>query len=339
AEESFFDLGGHSLLATRLISRARTELGLGLGIHDLFNAPTVAALADRLADATEHDSLAPLLPLRAGDGRTPLFCVHPGAGIGWVYSALLDRLDADQPVYALQARALRDPDALPKSVPDMAADYVEQIRRVQPTGPYQLLGWSFGALVAQAMAVHLQGLGQEVALLALLDGYPAQEPQEPQEPQEGADAPDPATAPEPDTLADLLASLGHRLPAAPQGAREAAGPLELADFVRLASAGDGPLAGLGEEVVAALGTAFVGHARLDLTHRPQVYRGDAVFFSAALETDGTSVADWAPYLTGAVEHHAIDCEHGDMMRAEPAARIGALLAPALLAHRTPRRPC
>ncbi len=54
----------------------------------------------------------------------------------------------------------------------MAAHYVQPIRHVQPTGPYHLLGWSFGGLVAHAIATRLQNAGEQVDLLALLDAYP-----------------------------------------------------------------------------------------------------------------------------------------------------------------------
>jgi pimeloyl-ACP methyl ester carboxylesterase len=61
---------------------------------------------------------------------------------------------------------------LPGSLPDMASDYVEQIRTVQATGPYYLLGWSFGGMVAQEMAVQLREAGHQVAGLILVDSYP-----------------------------------------------------------------------------------------------------------------------------------------------------------------------
>ncbi|GHH43356.1 amino acid adenylation domain-containing protein [Lentzea cavernae] len=292
ATENFFELGGHSLLAARFVARARTH-GLDLGVQDLFAAPTAEDLATRPDSGEQSD----LLPLRSGT-RTPLFCVHPGAGIGWVYTSLLDHLDRDQPVHALQARGVRDPHAVPGSVAEMAADYVEQIRAVQPHGPYQLLGWSFGALVAHAMAVRLQELGEPVELLALLDGYPADD-----------DTPPLADT---DALAELLDSLGHDVTTAPG----------IEDFVRIANSA-GPLAGFDDEMITALGRVFVAHAGLGRTHRPSVLRGDAVLFTA---TPGDATPQsWRPHLTGVIEHHEIPCRHGEMVHAEPARLIAAVL--------------
>ncbi|GAA3168957.1 MULTISPECIES: amino acid adenylation domain-containing protein [Streptomyces] len=309
-DDGFFTLGGHSLIAARLVASIRSSLGRQIGIQDLFAAPTVAALAARLEANRHQDSLAPLLSLRDGrPGRTPLFCVHPGAGIGWVYAALLDRLDPEQPVYALQALALRPEAEAPGSVVELAADYVRRIREVQPCGPYRLLGWSFGAVVAHAMAVRLQEQGEETELLALLDGYPPV-------PCGGPDEP----ADEPDPLAELLTSLGHPV-AGTSGER-----LATADFIRLTGRGDGPLAGLDEETISAMARAFIHHAALGRAHRPEVFRGDAVLFSAALDPDAGDPDAWRRFVSGGLAVHPVDCVHGAMMQQGPAERIGAVIA-------------
>lgn len=168
-DDSFFELGGHSLLATRLVAKARARLGVEFAVRTLFEAPTVAGLAERLDSDSPATSLEVLLPLRAEGGKPPLFCVHPATGLGWVYAGLLQHLDQEQPIYALQARGLAGQVEFAESLDDMAADYVAQIRAVQPHGPYHLLGWSSGGAVAHAIAELLRADGEPVRLLAMLD--------------------------------------------------------------------------------------------------------------------------------------------------------------------------
>ena len=173
-DDNFFALGGHSLLATRLVSRIRSSMDVEIAIRSLFEAPTVAALAELIASGRSPDSdLAALLPLRPDGSKQPLFCIHDAGGLSWSYSRLIPHIPSDYPIYGLQAHNLGRRAALPGSLDEVAADYLHLIREIQPVGPYHLLGWSFGGLVAHAIATQLQGMGQEVALLALLDSYPA----------------------------------------------------------------------------------------------------------------------------------------------------------------------
>ncbi|WP_158595995.1 thioesterase domain-containing protein [Oleomonas cavernae] len=93
-------------------------------------------------------------------------------GLGWGYAGLLRYLGADRPLYALQSHGLTRFEALPQSVEAIAQNYLGLIRGVQPHGPYHLLGWSFGGLVAHEIARRLRDGGEAVAFLGLLDAYP-----------------------------------------------------------------------------------------------------------------------------------------------------------------------
>ncbi|NYI04686.1 non-ribosomal peptide synthetase [Allostreptomyces psammosilenae] len=168
--DNFFERGGHSLLVPRLVLRAREALGLELTVRGVLTRPTVAGL---LADGapTANGLLSPVLRLREGDGP-PLWCVHPGSGLGWVYTALLPYLPPPHAVHALQARGL-DGGAPAADFAALVEDYAARITAVQPTGPYLLAGWSFGGTAAHAVAVRLRALGHDVALLAVIDAWPA----------------------------------------------------------------------------------------------------------------------------------------------------------------------
>ncbi|MEU6213652.1 thioesterase domain-containing protein, partial [Streptomyces sp. NPDC047023] len=203
-DDNFFELGGHSLLATRLISRIRTTLHTELPLATLFQHPTVAALTPHLDTTTTGHATGILLPLRREGTLPPLFCIHPGAGPSWCYAPLLPYVDPDRPVYGIQTPALTDPDFAPESVEELAHRYLLHLRRVQPDGPYHLLGWSFGGLVAHAIATALRAAGEEVAFLSVVDGYPAEAfPEEPR--------PDTAGATEDEGLTAVLAATDPEL--------------------------------------------------------------------------------------------------------------------------------
>ncbi|QKW53633.1 non-ribosomal peptide synthetase [Streptomyces buecherae] len=322
AEDSFFDLGGNSLLATRLIAQIQSTLGVELQISALFQTPTPASLAHAVqAGTTSGHALKVLLPLRPSGSRLPLFCLHPAGGISWPYAGLLRHLGPDYPLYGLQACGLAKPEALPTTVEEMAADYLEHIRTVQPAGPYHLLGWSFGGMVAHALATQLQRDGEQVALLALLDTFPPGE--------EDDEAMPPLS--EQDRLAHLLGDV-----AGYDGQDASAKELDrdrMVDILRRERAVPAHL--LDERPLAALTAVYNNNTRLLRGFTPEPFKGDLLLFTVAQPAHdnppgtGQVPQAWQPYVTGRITTHTITSKHRQMMRPEALAQLGPLLATTL----------
>ncbi|MGW1216146.1 amino acid adenylation domain-containing protein [Streptomyces sp. NPDC002499] len=245
---------------------------------------------------TDSRELEVLLPLRATGDRPPLFCLHETTGLSWIYAALLQYLPQDLPVYGVQARGLTGAEPPADSIEEMAADYAEQIRSVQTTGPYHLLGWSLGGVLAHAVAARLEELGEEVALLAMLDAYPRNGvgtslyTYDDEETPEGRDS-------------------GRRMQRGPGGQ---------------------DITGVSGPALENVRKVIQNTAGFMPDHTPGHIRGDLLVFVATQDRPEDkpvreAVASWAPYVGGDVESHEIAARHKEMLKPTPAAHIGRVL--------------
>ena len=131
-QDSFFELGGHSLQAIQTMARIMNELGVELPLSSLFQAPTVEAMAQQLVHAGAKSPWTPLVPLQASGTKRPFFAIHGGHGEVLFYQALAEQLGKDQPFYALRAIGNDYPEMAHTDIEEMAACYIEAIRKVQP---------------------------------------------------------------------------------------------------------------------------------------------------------------------------------------------------------------
>ncbi|HET6375842.1 MAG TPA: amino acid adenylation domain-containing protein, partial [Methylocella sp.] len=167
--ESFFDLGGHSILAVQLAQQMRDVLKTDIPLAALFQYPTIAAMAEWL-DFERRAAAAPLITLREGQtGRLPLYLLHTGVGHVHGYQPLIAALSADDPIYGLQMRAASDPGIEPQDFGSAVKDYAEVLQLHHPGGPFRLLGWSLGGLLAAGVAAQLARSGASVGFLGLID--------------------------------------------------------------------------------------------------------------------------------------------------------------------------
>jgi thioesterase domain-containing protein len=167
--DNFFELGGHSFLALRLLGQIQQRLGQQLLLVSLFEGATIHQLAQLLQKQTPQKPKSPLEPIQPAGSKPPFFCVHEITGSVLGYVNLARRLGLEQPFYGLQTPDFGADRRPYETLQEMAADYIKELRKLQPEGPYHLGGWSSGGLVAFEMAQQLTRDAHEVALLALID--------------------------------------------------------------------------------------------------------------------------------------------------------------------------
>lgn len=198
----------------------------------------------------------------------------------------------DQPIYGLQVRGLFENDQPAATLDEMAFDYISQIRRVQPHGPYKLLGYSFRGTVAHTMASYLEQQGERVVLLGIMDSLPG---------RHGSF-----------TREDQIPDIMERLAAKKRNNNSNIVTDVEREFWRKA-----PEVGC-------------WNVRLASNHSNPSYSGNAILFRAAIQQDATEPvidsSDWERYIAGKIDVYDLDCVHDDMAQQEHLAKIGAVMA-------------
>lgn len=329
-EDNFFDLGGHSLVAVRLLARVRRDFSVELALSALVEGPTVAQMASVIAQRQggEEATTSCLVALTAGrqsGHRRPFFCVHPSGGNVLCYVELARRLGPEQPFYGLQAPGLIGEAARSETVTTLAERYLEEVKVVQPSGPYRLGGWSMGGVVAYEMARRLRADGEDVSTLAIIDTVAP-----------GGNA-DQGKAPDDASLAAWFArDLGGLLGQDTQAAPDADDLRPLDPAVRLErivawAHGAGALGpDVGEVEVERLWRIFRTNFRAMLDHSPAPWDGPLMVLQAREGLAAAAGGDlgWER-LAPQADVHAIEGDHYSIMAWPAVAVVAAALADAL----------
>ncbi|MGW2421033.1 non-ribosomal peptide synthetase [Streptomyces sp. NPDC001709] len=293
-DDGFFALGGHSLLATRLSVRLRKQFDIDIPIRTIIKYPTVAELAALMlaggVPADDADTFAVVLPLNSdpGTGKPPVWFFHGGGGLGWAYYSFAAHLQ-DRPAYALQSRGSDGVEPLAGSAQEMIEDYVTQILKIQPEGPFNLIGWSFGGTVVQAVADALDRRGHEVSLVAILDAQPG--------------------------------GHGFRQVHADKDSEDYRAELEddFSQYIRM---------GNRQGFLDTMSKVMANNTSLMVDFESPVFRGDVLYFHAALE-DTSYAHLWRPYVGGSLHVHDLHATHHEMHMPAPVTQFFEVVQPKL----------
>jgi thioesterase domain-containing protein/aryl carrier-like protein len=299
-DDDFFRLGGHSLLAVRLVERLRTR-GVSISVRELVAARTVRRLLERMNLSSVQGSREVLLPIRTDGDGPALFCVHNASGLSWCYMPLARCVPASFRLYGLQARGLDGTSEFPDFMQEMAANYIEQMRSVQATGPYHLLGYSFGGLVAHEIAVQLRAVGEEVAALVVADTVPLAGPVVPERRRLHPDAA--KGGPRKRVAADPEAIKARRMEAARREAGRILGAISDDEIMRLVE--------FFQKSQGLLQSFEIGQ-----------FDGNALVVVATEGwAEGAPEEHWKPYISGEISTVLIQGRHAEILQPDKLAEI------------------
>jgi acyl transferase domain-containing protein/thioesterase domain-containing protein/D-arabinose 1-dehydrogenase-like Zn-dependent alcohol dehydrogenase/acyl carrier protein len=301
-EDDFFEFGGDSLLAVQLTTYVRTQLQVELSTQALLNAPTIANLVKLLKHAETQntpgsDEPKLLVEIKSGNPQhPPLVMIHPIGGYVFFYRELAQQLESEQPVYGIQAQGVDGKSTPLDQVEAMATQYIRQLQKYQPTGPYLLGGSSFGGMIAYEMAQQLKQQGEDIGLLVLID------------------TPGPEHMPtghlneDVEVMAYIL-EVGNGIRISVDELRQMDEQTRWAWFVEKTGGDETESSQMQSQIFMDL---FRANMQAMFAYQPQPWEGDAIFFRA-MEQDAynakTPEKAWEPLIRGNLTIYSIPGNH------------------------------
>jgi acetoacetyl-CoA synthetase len=170
ADDNFFDIGGDPASVNRLFAEIARNCGRELSPLTIYQAPTIAALSAVLEEPAPP-RLSTLVRLKTGTRAQPIYMIPGMGGTVMEFFQLVKHLDSDHPIYGLQSRGMDGVEQPFECIEDLAQFHLDAIRALQPRGPYILVGYSLGGLVALEMAQRLSDSGEAIALFVMIETY------------------------------------------------------------------------------------------------------------------------------------------------------------------------
>ncbi|WP_378732882.1 amino acid adenylation domain-containing protein [Nocardia brasiliensis] len=256
-------------------------------------AAMAAQSAAQIPAAPAGLGLDVVLPIRLDGTEPALFCIHPSSGMSWTYLGLADTLRPGRPIYGLQAPDLGGHEPPARSIEEFADRYVREIRAIQPDGPYHLLGWSFGGLIAHAVATKLQEAGATVGVVALLDA-------------DTADI-------DGDTIERLSAGAFVNSFGSVFGIDDVPAEATAQAAAELIRERLGGVSLIDADTIERMAASYNASARTRTGYRRPVFDGDIVYFSATVDTSDIFGPDgWRPYVTGEIRNYDVEVTHDEL---------------------------
>ena len=309
-EDNFFQCGGHSLLGVRLITRIHSVFGVELPLRTIFDQPTIIAQAALLEGMPVSRNSGPLVALQKSGSRRPLFCVHPFFGLAHCYQGLAEMLGVDQPFYGLQSQGLEQGETPIFTIPDMAADYLKAIRLVQPSGPYQLAGWSLGSIIAFEMAQQLVGAGETVSFLGLFEGRPRSVATTAHHRKPPADRETLVSNRETEVLVELAV---NDLELSEKEARQLSPEQRIARYLDGIKSTDQIAATFSHEQLRRLLRVSVVNLLALESYELKAYPGDVVLFRIPVSKNQDESYGWSRFVLGHIQIHEFPGKHSEFM--------------------------
>jgi nonribosomal peptide synthetase DhbF len=293
----FFEEGGHSILAIQLLARVQERFGVQISIAEFMSAASdesgnavasINGLAHTIRQAS-HSTPSTVICLRSGETGIPLVLLHPGGGEVSLYREFWTAFEADCDIYAVQS-----PPTRPRELADLVADYRKHLAARIGPGPFHMLGWSFGGVLAHELACQAVDAGQPVGALVVLDGYPAV-----------------AGSLGADWDARLVSEAARAFGVTVKSPRPQAAPDPVDAAEQIASQLGVPL-----PIVRQRLELYIADLRCWYSHRPRVYEGDMLLVQAAQGARGSldeKLSLWRGACAGNVDVRRVDATHHGLL--------------------------